>query len=331
MRLQELVSCLPKDEHVFITGHVHPDGDCIGATLALNSILKDNHFNTTVILEERPKMYAFLPGYDAICTYDEFFEKYKDLENKHYSLIVMDSGDLTRIAPIHPCFEHADLTVNIDHHDSNDHYANKNYVDIKASSTCEMVGILIGLLDGDISSLTKSVAQCLYTGIIYDTGVFKHNNTRRETHLVASYLVNTGIDHSLIANRLFFTKSIKKLKAMELALNHLELHEDGQIASTFLSYEELQQNELAKSDTENVVSLLSEVEGSKACVFFLELQKEEYKLSFRSSSEINVCQVAKAFGGGGHIKASGANISGNRDKVVLDVLKELIREFKRYY
>jgi len=331
MKLNELKSILPMDGHVYITGHVHPDGDCLGATLGLYHVLKNNNIDATVILEERPEVYNYLSGFSAINDYFEYENKKQEIFESNYTLIVMDCGDLTRIEPIIDLFDHATLTINIDHHASNSNFAQHNLVDTMSSSTCEMVGALIGLIDGDKKELTKKIAECLYTGLIYDTGVFKHSNTRFETHLVAAYLVKTGIDHTWITNHCFFTRSLKAVKATNLALSNLEMNINKKIASTVITVKELDENHLVKSDTEAIVNILNEIEGTLASVFLIELEQNHFKVSLRSNSEMNVCEVAKVFGGGGHIKASGCSITGTVTEVKERVLKELEHEYQRNY
>lgn len=330
MKINELISLLPADEHVYVTGHVHPDGDCIGAALGLYQLLVNNR-NVRVILEERPESYSDLSGFSHIMTYDEFQSQKEAILKETYSLIVVDSGDLSRIEPIVDLFHNASTTVNIDHHDSNTYFADYNYVDTKSSSTSEMIGLMMGLLDGDRSYLTKAVSDCLYTGIIYDTGVFKHSNTRQETHLVAGHLVSMGIDFTDKINRMYFTRSPKNVKALQIAINNLTFENEGRIAMTVIGYEELIKESLSKQDTESVVSFLNEIEGPLASAFLLELKPGSFKGSFRAKDYMNVCNVAKVFGGGGHIKASGCTIEDSLDRVKTRVLKEMEVEFQRHH
>jgi phosphoesterase RecJ-like protein len=331
MTINELLNILPSGEHVYITGHVHPDGDCLGACLGLYQVLKNNQIDVTVILEERPEVYNYLSGFSAIKNYIDFQQKSAEILASSYTLIVMDSGDLTRIEPIQNLFDHATRTINIDHHESNNRFAMFNYVDTKASSSCEMVGLLIGLKEGDKRHLTFELAECLYTGLIYDTGVFKHSNTRYETHIIAAHLVDMGINHTWITNHCFFTRNLKAVKATSIALNKLEMYLDNKIATTLISAVDLEEHHLVKDDTEAIVNILNEIKDTYASVFFLELEPNNYKVSLRSNSLINVCSVAQKFGGGGHIKASGCSVKGSKAEVIENVLKELELEYRRNY
>ncbi len=337
MRFDELISLLPKDEHVYITGHVHPDGDCIGAALGLNQLLKKENYDTTLLLQERPEVYEYLSGFRSIKTYAEMKAGFPEMTRNNYSFIVLDSGDLTRIEPVRSLFDSAARTVNIDHHDSNTLFADYNHVDAKASSTSEMIGLMLGLdrllpeTDSSLKYPDKGLCECLYTGIIYDTGVFKHSNTRKETHLVAAGLTEAGVDHTFMINHLFFRRSRKSVNALTLAMDRLEYHLEGKILSTYLTYDDLMEHQLVKSDTEHIVSFLNEIQGGYASVFLLEIETGSFKGSFRSDSNMNVCKVAKHFGGGGHIKAAGCTISGTADEVKDRVLKELEIEYQRHY
>lgn len=327
----EILSYLPKDEYVYLTGHIHPDGDCVGATMAMYHLLKASGYKPLVFLEYQQELYQYIQDYDHIITLEHYLKNQIMYTTRNYSMIVLDSGDLTRITPFIELFNQSNRTLNIDHHASNTAFADYNKIDIEASSTCEMIGTFIGLTKSMETSdlLTKEVANALYTGIIYDTGVFKHSNTRFETHIIAAHLVNSGISHTEITNRLFFTRSRKSLKAMEIALQELETHQEGHITTTILDRATMTKYGLAKENTEGVVNMLIEIEDAEVAAFLLEINPEEYKISLRSNSTIDVCAIAKLFGGGGHIKASGCTILGQREDVYEKVLKELYKAYER--
>lgn len=329
----EILSYLPKDEYVYLTGHVHPDGDCVGATMAMYHLLKASGYKPLVFLEYQQLLYDYLSEFDKVITLEVFNEDPDKYTDTDYSMIVMDSGDLTRIEPFKLLFENGNRTLNIDHHVSNTRFAEVNYVNPKASSTCEMVGGFIGLnntIERQLK-LDKNVAEALYTGLIYDTGVFKHSNTRFDTHLIAAHIVDSGIDYTEITNRLFFTRSRNSLKAMEIALKDLETYKDSNITTTIIDITQMEKHKLTKENTEGIVNMLIEIEHAKVSAFFLEVKPEVYKVSLRSNSSIDVCAIAKKFGGGGHIKAAGCSINGTKEKVYKKVLKELFEAYERNY
>ncbi len=332
MNYTTLKELLPPNGHVYITGHVHPDGDCVGATLGLYNILKEDGITATVLLEEQPKTYEYMAGFDKILTLDLYNQKKEGILSKPAGLIVMDSGDLSRIEPFKELFDHASLTINIDHHHSNTHFGMHNYVDAYASSTCEMVGLMIeSYKEQPLRPLTQDVATCLYTGIIYDTGVFKHSNTRKETHLVASSLVDTGIDFTDLVNRLYFTRTRKSIKATELAYRNMSIVSEFPIITTYLSYEECQEYGLSKSDTEAVVNLILEVDEVSISLFLLEMEPGVFKGSLRSQIDVDVCSVAMLHGGGGHKKAAGFTIEGQLEDITEIIVKEICQAYERDY
>lgn len=322
--LDEILTITKEYKHVFLTGHIHPDGDCIGATLAMQKLLFAYDVHTKVVYESKPSLYDYLEGYESSYLYEEFraYMEKEDIQEGEYVLIVMDSGDITRIEPIQDIFEKAAVTCNIDHHISNDKYGMYNMVKTDVSSTSEIVASLI-TKDSDI---TPEIAACLYTGIIYDTGVFKHSSTKASTHIEAARLIATGIDFTEITRKLFFTRSSDALVALEIALQHLEITKNGKIATTVITYEQLRKHHLTKAATEGIVAMLNEIEHTYACAFLLELTPNEYKVSLRSNTDVDVCRVAKTFGGGGHIKAAGCTVHGDVQTVVAKVLREIEKQ-----
>lgn len=327
----EILSYLPMDEYVYLTGHIHPDGDCVGATMAMYHLLKASGYKPLVFLEYQQDVYQYIPDYNCVVSLQDYLENQENYTTKNYSMIVMDSGDLTRITPFVELFNKSQRTINIDHHASNTAFADINIVDIKASSTCEMIASFIGLnrTMEKQTILTPGIASALYTGIIYDTGVFKHSNTRFDTHIIAAHLVDSGINYTEITNRLFFTRSKKSLKAMEIALQELKTYKESHITTTVIDQSIMEEFDLTKDNTEGLVNMLIEIENAKIAAFILETKPGKFKVSLRSNSDIDVCAIAKIFGGGGHVKASGCTLAGNKNDVYNKVLKELYKAYER--
>ncbi len=328
MNYVDLTTHLSMDEHVYITGHIHPDGDCIGAALAMYHLLDHTGYRVSVVLENRPRGYEFLKGYADIITQEEYQQNKESLLNAPYQLIVVDSGDLSRIEPFLELFNKATCTFNIDHHSSNTHFGDYQHVDVDASSTCEVIGMMLNLeKNGTIQDL--NVATALYTGIIYDTGLFKHDCTRKETHLIAAKLVDGGVNQTFLINKLYFTKTLKSLKALEIALSNIQAIQQGHIVLTYISYEQMCEHALEKSDTESIVNQLIEVDTAKVSCFILGLDYNKYKISFRSNSSINVCEIAQKYQGGGHVKAAGCSIDGQLNDIVKLFTRELVDAYER--
>ncbi len=202
---------------VGIAGHVRPDGDCAGSTLAVYNYIRTYYPKTDVrlYLEPIPNIFKFLQNAEEIrneCTDTENFDLF----------IVLDCGDKMRLGSAAKYFESAGHTLCIDHHVSNQAFADDNYILPDASSTCELV---FDLMDKD--KITKEIAECLYTGMVHDTGVFKYSCTSPKTMRAAAVLMEKGIDFPKIVDETFFTKTYRQNRVMGQVLLDSKLYLDG--------------------------------------------------------------------------------------------------------
>jgi len=312
MKLSQLVEKTKKYNHIYLSGHISPDGDCIGATIAMVQLLENAGVSAKVLLMEQPDMYDYLP-----------MKKYVQSEVPEDAdlLIALDASDIERLGDFSKLVGHVEL-VNIDHHISNTEYGQVNYVDAEASSTCEMVYQMIDRPEW----MNKSIAEALYTGIVYDTGAFKHSNTKPSTHIAVAELIKYGIDFTWIVSRIFYEKPFKAYKAQSLAYDRLRLELNGKVAISWLDYEDFNNLGIVKDHTESIVQFMNDIQGIEAAVFFYAVDAATFKVSLRSKGDIDVCKVASAFGGGGHIKASGASFAGTIEACIEAVLSELKKQ-----
>lgn len=315
MKLSTLAALARNHEQVHIIGHTHPDGDCVGATLGMVMLLAKEDVEATVLLEEKPESYQHLPMERYIQT-----EKPDQVE----MIITMDASSPDRLGDFEELLEQASLVVNIDHHASNTMFGDENHVVTDASSTAEMVYYMMD----DVSFLDKEIAEALYTGIIYDTGGFKHSNVKESTHLAAAKLVTMGIDFTGMMNRMFFEQPLQSFKAQGLAFARLALLLDEKVAVSYLSFDDFQELGLKKSHTERIVQLMNEVKGVEVAIFFYALDETTYKISFRSKGEVDVCALAGRFGGGGHVKAAGASFTGTIEEAIDEVMEALMDQME---
>lgn len=314
MDLKELIEILDAHKDIYISGHVNPDGDCIGACCALAEILEKQGYNVYVALQDVPDTYNYLPGSKYLIT--EIPDK-TDIS----VFIAMDCGDKQRLGAFEEAFDRSQITINIDHHVSNTKFAKYNYV-ADVSSTCEMVYEMINECD----VINDNIARSIYTGIVYDTGVFKHSNTTSRTHQIAGELIKYKFDFTEIINKLYYYKSFTAFKVLGHAIENAVLFEQDKIALSSLTLEELKRLEASKKDTESIVQLLNEIVGCKCAIFIYEVSKGEFKVSLRSKGSVDVCKVAKKFNGGGHTKAAGCSIVGDLNEVKQLLIEELKRQ-----
>lgn len=298
-----------------ICGHVRPDGDCLGSVTAMYNYIKDNYSykNVKVFLESVPEKFMYLKRSDEIITNFE--------EDITFDLfIVLDSGDIDRIGPAMKYFENAGKTYVIDHHISNKGYGDENVVLPKASSTCE---VLFDLLDYD--KISYDTAISLYTGLIHDTGVFKHSNVSANTFKVAGKLVEKGIPFSKIIDESFYAKTYTQNQILGRCLLESIMCLDGRCIVSALSRKQLMLYGATSADLDGIIDQLRITKGVEVAIFIYEIGEQEYKISLRSNNDVDVNKIASYFGGGGHVKAAGCTMSG----AVHDVINNLTEHIEK--
>ena len=307
-----------EDKNVIgIAGHVRPDGDCVGSTLAVYNYIKDNYpeKDVRIYLEPIPNIFKFSKRADEIRS------DYKD--DVIFDLFIAeDCGDLGRLGNAAKYFENAKSTLCIDHHVSNSSFADENYIFPKASSTCELVFELI-----DIQKLSLQIAECLYTGIVHDTGVFQYSCTSAKTMEIAGVLMETGIDYPKIVDDTFYTKTFGQNKILGLALLNAELYLDGAVIATVVFQEDMKRFSVLPKHLDGIVNQLRVTKDTKIALFLYENEDGTFKGSLRVNGDTNVADIAAQFGGGGHVKAAGFSIEGPIDTAmerILNVIRENI-------
>lgn len=301
-----------------ITGHIRPDGDCVGSCIALYHYLKKNmpDTNLDIYLEYVPDNLCWLEGMNKI---DHDYEK--DVEYNVF--ITLDCGSLDRIGKAEKYFLTADKTICIDHHVSNLSFAEINHVEDTTSSTCE---ILFGIMEED--KIDKVIAEALYTGIIYDTGVFKHSNTTEKTMNIAGRLINKGIDFSKIIDESFYQKTYVQNQLLGRCLLESFLILDGQCIITSVDRKNLEFYHASSKDLDGIIDQLRVTKGVEVAVLIHELDLHEYKVSLRSNGKLNVNKIAVYFGGGGHVKAAGCSLKGTLHDVINNLARHIEAQLK---
>ncbi len=308
-----LIGAIERAETIAISGHVRPDGDAIGSAMGLYYYISDNYpkKKACVFLEEVPDSFLHIRDVDAMVKRCE-----------HYDLfIALDSGDVERLGEAAKIMqERSDYIINVDHHITNTRFGNQNIVDTKASSTCQ---ILFTLMDED--KIGRLTAMALYTGIIHDTGVFKHSNTSYQTMRIAGKLMRKGIAFGEIIDSSFYNKSYKQLRIMGHCMNTSKLYMKGLVIVSVMTLEDMEAFEARPSDLDGTIDQLRTTDGVEVAILISERKKGEFKVSMRSNQVVDVAAIGQYYGGGGHIKASGCTINGTAEEVI-DVL---VRDIKK--
>ncbi len=315
----ELDEILKNAKTIGISGHVRPDGDCIGSTLAMYNYIRDYYpqARPQIFLELVPNIFKFLNRSEEVLT------DYPDTEQMDL-FIALDCGDAGRVGKAAKYYELAAHTLCIDHHETNGAFADDNYIVPGASSTCELVYELLPK-----ERITKEIAECLYTGMIHDTGVFQYSCTSSRTMNIAGELMDKGIDYPGIIDRTFYTKTYRQNLLLGRALSKSRLYLNDKCILSWLTQEEMQEFDALPKDLEGIVSQLRVTKGVEVAVFFYPAGEEGgYKFSTRATGDrVNLAKLALRFGGGGHAKAAGFTLHGDVEEVtgtILQALEELM-------
>ena len=311
----DLLKEIGNAKSIGIAGHVRPDGDCISSCLGLANYLKNAlpEAKITVYMEDNPPtIFAYLKGYHEMVT------DYPD--NKHDLFITVDASALDRLGNAAKYFEAADKTICIDHHESNPGFADVNDNRPYASSTCE---VLFELFKKEY--IDDCVAECLYTGIVHDSGVFQYSNMSKESFKVVGELNEYDFDGPKIIQETFYQKSYVQNQIMGRALLESILLLDGRIIASVIDQKMMDFYNVLPKHLDGIVNQLQNTRGVEVAIFMYQLGTQRYKVSMRSNGKINVADVAVIFGGGGHDRAAGAEMDGT----YRDIINALAREIEK--
>ncbi len=277
--------------------HKNPDGDAIGSALAIRNFFggKVRVYSPTKV----PEFFMFLPAAHEIVCYSDFGE----VEPAELFLVV-DCADAKRI----PGFDRskADRVIVIDHHETNDGFGDVNLVVPESSSTAELVFRMIKSLGRPVS---KEVADCLFTGVYTDTGGFRYSDTTASTFEVAKELVELGAEPWRIAVEIYESNPLRRLRLLGECLNTLRLYCSGKVAVLYVTLDMYARTGATAEDTEDFVNYARSIKGVEVGLFLRELEGGGVKVSLRSKGRVNVAEVAKELGGGGHHNAAGCELN----------------------
>ncbi len=305
----EVAKLIKSHQTFLITTHVNPDGDGLGAESALFVALRKLGKKVEVVNHD-PLPYRF--DYLAFTPFYQTSDRIPD----HEVCFVLDAGDFTRIREGVQRDEFATL-VNIDHHYSNDRYGDYNLVVPEAAATGEVVYELIKTLKVKVD---KGIAEGIYTSIVTDTGRFRYPNTTPKIFRLAAELEEAGAETSKISESIFGNITKEAMELTRLALASIHTTNSGAIGSMTLTQVDFLKSKASDDDTENLINLVRNLDTVQIAAFLKERPDGRIKLSLRSKNGINVANVAKQFGGGGHSYAAGAVLEGPLDKALKAVL-----------
>lgn len=285
---------------IAITGHVRPDGDCVGSCLALYQYLQKRlpEAQVRVYLEQPAETFAQIKGYDQIDSQCEDTEPYD-------VFFVLDSIPERMMEPAKKLYDKALKTINIDHHISNTGAGDIFWVVPDASSTAELIYELI-----DKSAMDVDMAMAIYIGIIHDTGVFQYSNTSPKTMEIGAELIRYGFDFPRLILETFYQRTYVQSQVLGRVLLESIRFMDGSCIVSCLERKTMDFYNVNNTDLDGIVNHLRNIEGIHCAIFMYQTDVLEYKVSLRSDEWVDVSKVAAFFGGGGHKRAAGCIMRG---------------------
>ncbi|MDZ4784673.1 MAG: bifunctional oligoribonuclease/PAP phosphatase NrnA [bacterium] len=314
--LDKVVEKINQAKSILVLAHYNPDGDAFGSSLGLYLALKSLGKKVAIVNETAViDKFQFMPSIKDIKT------SAKDVD--YEILISCDCGDRKRFGDkLGSEFSESTQIINIDHHASNTNFGILNWIEGEASSTSEMIYVLLEKLQ---VKFTKEIAVNLLTGIITDTGSFRYSSTSPDTLRAAARLLETGADLSLISRAMFETRSRESVLLFAKTISNIEFFSEGKISLLTVTQDSLKQSASSLDDTEGLVEEGRSIKGVVVSVLLKE-DLDQWQVSMRSSSSnSDVSLLASKFGGGGHKAAAGfrwKKVRGDlREKLMPELLK----------
>lgn len=313
--LEDAWKRLTSGDSYVLACHVRPDGDCLGAMLALARELRRIGKDVTALsIDGVPENYLFLPDSDNVMT---------STDRRGFDVgIIVDADTLKRVGDSADTIASARTLARVDHHLSSEEFGEVRIVDTGVSSTCELIRLLF---QSNGIAIDQPTATLLLTGIIFDTGGFRYPNASARTFAIASELVELGADSSAIAREVLENRPPRALQLLGRALSSLTAEPDGLIAYGVITARDYEELGATDADTEGIVNSLSTVKGPRVVVLFRETEPGTVRVSLRSRDGVDVNRVAQVFDGGGHAAAAGCTVNGSLEEAKARVIAEVRR------
>ena len=307
-------------EKIVIVSHVSPDGDAIGSSLGLYHFLNSQDKNVNVIVPNAfPDFLHWMPGAKDVIVYNKYKEYADKLINEADVVCCLDFNVLSRIDEMEEVVKNTPARkMMVDHHLYPGDFCRITISHPEISSTSELVFRLICQL-GNFSDITKESAECIYTGMMTDTGGFTYNSNDREIYYIISELLSKGIDKDAIYRKVFYTYSEGRLRLMGYVLyDKMQVFPEFNAALIWLDCNEQKRFQYVKGDTEGFVNIPLSIKNVRFSVFLREdTEKDMIKVSLRSVGTFPCNKVASEFfNGGGHLNASGGEFYGTMEEAI---------------
>lgn len=308
--LESAAKTLLSKDKILILTHRSPDGDTIGSGYALAMALRKLGKNVKVdCTDPFPEKYSY------------FTDKLEKLEFDEEFVVSVDIADTKLLGE--KLSGYADkIDLCIDHHGSNTKYAKEYYVEASAAAAAQVIAKLIRLMNVEFD---KDIANAIYTGITTDTGCFRYTNVTAETHRIAADMIDCGAESGMINRLMFETKSRSRLEIERRVMDSIQFYLDGRCAIAYATIDMMKESGAVDSDMEGVSSLPRQIEGVMAGITLREKNNGKFKVSVRTTDELDASAICANFGGGGHKAAAGCMITGTLNEAIEQII-EVVRQ-----
>ena len=327
--MKDIKDLLLEKSKILITTHVNPDGDAIGSSLGLyNFLIKLGHEVSVVVPNDYPDYLKWMKSDKKIINFSDNTDKVQELIKDVQIIFCLDFNNLSRINELGKLIEKSNAKkVLIDHHLNPDNFYDFKYHDVNASATAELVYDLISYIDEEL--IDKDISDCIYTGILTDTGSFRFSSTTSKVHRIIAQLLDEGVKSEQIGKKIYESNSFDKLKLLGYSLSEkLEIICNGKAAYIVLTRKDLLSHNYRKGDTEGIVNYALSILGVNMAAMIIET-KDRIKFSFRSSGNFSVNKFANNhFNGGGHKNAAGGSIE-DKLSVALEIFLKSVSKYEK--
>lgn len=308
--LESAAKTLLSKDKILILTHRSPDGDTIGSGYALAMALRKLGKSVKVdCTDPFPEKYSY------------FTDKLEKLEFDEEFVVSVDIADTKLLGE--KLSDYADkIDLCIDHHGSNTKYAKEYYVEASAAAAAQVIAKLIRLMN---VKFDKDIANAIYTGITTDTGCFRYTNVTAETHRIAADMIDCGAESGMINRLMFETKSRSRLEIERRVMDSIQFYLDGRCAIAYATIDMMKESGAVDSDMEGVSSLPRQIEGVMAGITLREKNNGKFKVSVRTTDELDASAICANFGGGGHKAAAGCMITGTLNEAIEQII-EVVRQ-----
>jgi len=311
--LREIRRFLSEDGELLVVTHFSPDGDAIGSILAFGGMLDQLNVRHILAVDDKcPLKYSVMPGYESIRDL-----KSDPLTETFSHIVVLDAGALPRIGSANDCVSDETKILNIDHHFTGSYYGDINLIEVDAASTTEIVYDLCNALE---VKMTDQICYGIFVGLVTDTGRFRFSNTNSRSLSICGEMVEHGVDSGRVMENIYYNRPYEMMVALGEAIRSLRQFHNGKFCILGLD------NGNYNGDTEGFVEYAASVKGVVVSVFYCQINNDYFKVSLRSRCDIDVSEIAKRFGGGGHRKAAGFRFDGKSDGLRSLLIDEVGKE-----